>query len=206
MTTRPRQLLAQHPPDYQNEDSDFGLDWDMFLEDVEENVLKPCMPEIGEWIVVIATNIGWRNHTGWRIFRLDDVQDFVRKVSGFDCDQTIEFYVDETMQVTARISHHDSPTGEGRSIVSLKEWIAREIKDISLDDLHDNLMWIEAEEDAQGYKLPEDNYLWEVYTKYKSKDDLTKEDYVEIYHAYFDEDFISDVDIFNLEGFIYRNI
>ena len=206
---RPRQLLAQYPPDiYYDanidvEEVDWNLEWETFLEDVQENVMKPCLPEEG-FIVVVATNVGWRNNHGWKIFPLDGPKDFVRKVSGFTCDQTIEFYVDETMQVTARIAHHDSPTGEGRSIVPLREWIAREIGDLSMEELHANLTWIEIEENAQGWKDPDDYYLWEIAAKKNDRNSLTKEDFAAIYEMYFEEDFLSDVDVFNLEGYIYK--
>lgn len=68
-----------------------------------------------------GSSMGWRNHSGYKLFTADTGEEFIRKVVGLDCDYTLRLYEhgkpgDDNYYLYGTVSHHDSPTGEGRTI------------------------------------------------------------------------------------------
>ena len=85
-----------------------GVDhWDFFREDLEEEFRK----HIGKTIYVEGRNMGWRNRSGEKTFILNKTIDMFREIAP-ECDLT--YYIEKVSnnEYSAKIAHHDSPTGE----------------------------------------------------------------------------------------------
>jgi len=73
---------------------------------------------IGETFSVIGTNMGWQNRTGQKDVEVTDGMDLFKAIQ-LDTDFTVRFWRDsddEPGVYHARMSHHDSPTGESYEI------------------------------------------------------------------------------------------
>lgn len=86
--------------------------------------------------VVLGSNMGWQNREGWTVIdNAESGEDFIRQLVGFDCDSTIKIYKQNDNTFTARVSHHDSPTGEGREIIPEDIFLKNVLKEFDLKDL-----------------------------------------------------------------------
>lgn len=66
-----------------------------------------------------ASRMGWLNRTGYKVFKAETGQEFIRAISpDTDCSYTITPYY---KGFKARISHHDAPTGEYHTIKPITE-------------------------------------------------------------------------------------
>lgn len=115
-----------------SEDDDDGWLWQDFLMEVE-TWLDKTEDHI---FVVQAEQIGWRNHKGYQIFSTDDPARFVRGVYGIKDDHSaIRFWEHKDADLSATVYHHDSPTGESRTIHTLNNWLRGCLKDKKLSEL-----------------------------------------------------------------------
>jgi len=70
---------------------------------------------------VEGSSMGWRNQHGFKTFTADNGRDFINGVVGLDCDYTLYLYEhgepgNDNYYLYGSVSHHDSPTGEGRQV------------------------------------------------------------------------------------------
>ncbi|MBW2647766.1 MAG: hypothetical protein JRE23_16655 [Deltaproteobacteria bacterium] len=73
---------------------------------------------------VAAEQIGWTNYSAEGVFEVDNPEDWIRKVVGFDCAWTFRILSmarieDEVVSLIAKVYHHDSPTGEPRFVTRI---------------------------------------------------------------------------------------
>jgi len=90
--------------------------WDWLVESITEWIER-INPK-GGWYVE-ATGLGWQNRDEFAAFETTDGAEFVRRVFGFDTNQfTLRLWGDQdgTHILRGSVAHHDSPTGEGRTV------------------------------------------------------------------------------------------
>ena len=81
---------------------------------------------------VTGSNMTWRNVHGENTFVADTGKDFIKQVVGLNCEYTLYLYEhgepgDDGYHLYGSVSHHDSPTGEGRTVYPVDAcWICGE--------------------------------------------------------------------------------
>ena len=81
--------------------------WEDFLEDLEEEFSQ----YIGEEVYVEGSNMGWRNRSGEKTFKIQSTKDIFWEIAP-QCELTYEMEKVTDKEYEVRISHHDSPMGE----------------------------------------------------------------------------------------------
>ena len=81
--------------------------WEDFLEDLEEEFSQ----YIGEEVYVEGSNMGWRNRSGEKTFKIQSTKDIFWEIAP-QCELTYEMEKVTDKDYEVRISHHDSPMGE----------------------------------------------------------------------------------------------
>ena len=81
--------------------------WEDFLEDLEEEFSQ----YIGKKVYVEGSNMGWRNRSGEKTFKIKSTEDIFRQIAP-ECDLTYEMEKVNDKEYEVRIAHHDSPMGE----------------------------------------------------------------------------------------------
>lgn len=82
----------------------------------------------GDMVHVSGSGIGWRNHSGERIFCLNDMNDIIDKVTpDAQCSIEVSKIGDKKLQFT--VYHHDSPTGEVYTVTPVYAETARTFMD-----------------------------------------------------------------------------
>ena len=81
--------------------------WEDFLEDLEEEFSQ----YIGKEVYVEGSNMGWRNRSGEKTFKIQSTKDIFWEIAP-QCELTYEMEKVTDKEYEVRISHHDSPMGE----------------------------------------------------------------------------------------------
>lgn len=89
------------------------IDWEMFCDGLTESMNK------NSYWRDDATNMGWLNRTGYKVFQAENGLDFIRAISpNTDCHYT--FYRHYKNGFKVRLAHHDAPMGEHHTIKPIK--------------------------------------------------------------------------------------
>lgn len=95
--------------------------WDYFTEAVTD-----LMDNKEHWIDN-ASRIGWRSLSGHKVFKADNGEDFIRRISpDTDCMYRISKYYSG---FKIRISHHDAPMGELHIVKPISEKLYQKLTD-----------------------------------------------------------------------------
>jgi len=101
------------------EDSDiYTWHYDDFIQNLDEG-MKEYMKKGGYWRVD-GHNMGWQNRTGYRHFQAENGEELFQAIKPNTSELTAYFYEGKG-GMEARISHHDSPTGEYYKITAITE-------------------------------------------------------------------------------------
>jgi hypothetical protein len=100
------------------------------------------------YFVVLGSSMGWRNLSGASAFYSSDTAEFLRGVVGGDFDHHIKLSIDKDKTLVGVVSSHDSPTGEGRKVYTLLQFIKYVLRQYSLADLH---AFLRKYRDANNY-------------------------------------------------------
>lgn len=145
------------------------------------------------YFVVTGSSMGWRNLSGSKSFYSSDVDEFIKNVAGLDCEYSMELKIDKKGHISGRVSHHDSPTGEGREIYTLKEYIHLVTSDYSIKQLR---AFLKGYKEAQGWEAweimnycgyYEDRNEPKIEAKKHYISELSKKDIAEFLYNAFDE-------------------
>lgn len=113
MTKKDKQPIAYWDGGNGDYDEDV-INWESFIEDVSME-MKGKMYWRDD-----ATNMGWLNRTGYKVFEAENGLDFIRAISpDTDCHYT--FYRHYKHGFRVRLSHHDAPMGEHHIIKPITE-------------------------------------------------------------------------------------
>ncbi|MHA1805936.1 MAG: hypothetical protein ACTSX2_00005, partial [Candidatus Thorarchaeota archaeon] len=93
-----------------------------------------------------------RNQSGYKQFRADNLLDWVRQVTGFDCSCHVQITADPDNPdvIEAYVYHHDSPTGEYRKLQRMKSCVAILYdEDQAIDEV--GLIAVEIDDDLHAF-------------------------------------------------------
>ena len=117
-------LKNQYGEDTEPNDEDYQFAWEYFVDNFQM-AMDMVSDEWtnGAWFVE-GTSMGWRNTSGEALVVAKNAEDLLRKVMP-DTDYTVKGSVENGL-ISMIVYHHDSPTGEGRSLYPLTEAIREE--------------------------------------------------------------------------------
>lgn len=163
-------------------------DWQWFCESIWHWLQEQDAYEF----VAFAEHIGWQNHNGYSIFAADNSERFVHSAIGFDCEYTVRFWADNDALLTATVYHHDSPTGEKRTIHRLRDYIAGIVNDMSMQKLQ---KWLTA------WRRNVDNSI-DTKILAKKRVRYTRTDFTELFVELYHAEWLTDWELLNIKRMV----